>query len=78
MHPSSKAIGSLEPLFGFSFKRNVMDDDELIEVNPCFEMIARKRGFFSKELMHHLGTVWLRQPFHPIPSYPTGIYRIWR
>ena len=40
----------VEPLFGLSFVRNVMDDDELIEVNPWFEMIAKERGFYSKEL----------------------------
>jgi ribonucleoside-diphosphate reductase alpha chain len=41
----------IEPLFGLSFTRNVMDDDELTEMNPHFEIVARERGFFSKELM---------------------------
>lgn len=44
----------VEPLFGLSFVRNVMDDDELIEVNPWFEMIAKERGFYSKELMERV------------------------
>jgi len=35
-----------------SFVRNVMDDDQLLEVNPCFEQTARQRGFFSRELMN--------------------------
>ena len=41
----------IEPLFGLSFIRNVMDNDELMEVNPWFEMIAGERGFYSHELM---------------------------
>jgi len=32
----------IESLFPLSFRRNIMDNDELIEVNPYFEMIARK------------------------------------
>lgn len=41
----------IEPLFALSFVRRVMDNDELIEVNPYFEKIAKERGFFSEELM---------------------------
>jgi len=41
----------IEPLFGLSFSRNVMDDDGLTEINPYFEVVARERGFFSGELM---------------------------
>ncbi|MBW1716370.1 MAG: vitamin B12-dependent ribonucleotide reductase [Deltaproteobacteria bacterium] len=44
----------VEPLFGLSFVRNVMDDYELIEVNPWFEMIAKERGFYSKEFMERV------------------------
>jgi ribonucleoside-diphosphate reductase alpha chain len=50
----------IEPLFAISYVRNVMDKDELIEVNPHFEAVARERGFFSPELMKliaHHGTV---------------------
>jgi ribonucleoside-diphosphate reductase alpha chain len=41
----------IEPLFALSFVRRVMDDDELIEVNPYFEKIAKERGFYSEDLM---------------------------
>lgn len=41
----------IEPLFAVSFIRNVMDNDELVEVNPLFEKVARERGFYSLELM---------------------------
>jgi ribonucleoside-diphosphate reductase alpha chain len=31
-----------------------MDDDELLEVNPCFEKIAREKGFYSPDLMNRI------------------------
>jgi ribonucleoside-diphosphate reductase alpha chain len=45
------ASSGIEPLFAISYVRaNVLDDDEMIEVNPYFEQVARKRGFYSAEL----------------------------
>ncbi len=41
----------VEPLFAVSYVRTVMDNDRLIEVNPLFEEVAVKRGFYSRELM---------------------------
>ncbi len=41
----------IEPLFAVSYVRTVMDNDRLIEVNPAFEDIAVKQGFYSRELM---------------------------
>ena len=41
----------IEPLFALSFVRRVMDNDELLEVNPYFEKVAKERGFYSRELM---------------------------
>jgi ribonucleoside-diphosphate reductase alpha chain len=41
----------IEPLFALSFIRRVMDNDELMEVNPYFEAVAMERGFYSPELM---------------------------
>ncbi len=44
----------IEPYYAVSFVRNVMDGTKLIDVNPLFERIARKRGFYSKELMEKI------------------------
>lgn len=41
----------IEPLFAVSYIRTVMDNDKLIEVNPLFEDLAVKQGFYSRELM---------------------------
>ncbi len=42
---------SIEPLFAIVFVRKVLNGEELLEVNPLFEEIAKKRGFYSEELM---------------------------
>jgi len=58
----------IEPLFGLSFIRNVMDNEELIEVNPWFEMIAREKGFYTKELMERLAKEGALKEIEEIPS----------
>jgi ribonucleoside-diphosphate reductase alpha chain len=63
----------VEPLFAVSYVRTVMDNDRLIEVNPMFEDMALKLGFYSKELMSLIadhGTV------HGIDDIPEDIQRI--
>ena len=44
----------IEPLFALTYKRNVMDNDHLDEVNPYFEAVARHEGFYSEDLMRDL------------------------
>jgi ribonucleoside-diphosphate reductase alpha chain len=44
----------IEPLFALSFVRNVMDNDQLLEVNPYFERKAKESGFYSEELMNKI------------------------
>jgi ribonucleoside-diphosphate reductase alpha chain len=44
----------IEPLFALSYKRNILDGAQLIEVNPYFEEVARRGGFYSEELMAKL------------------------
>ena len=44
----------IEPLFAISYVKRVMDGTELMEVNPCFEKIARDREFYSDELMRKI------------------------
>ena len=42
----------VEPLFALAYVRgHVLDEDELVVVNPLFEKVARERGFYSPELM---------------------------
>ncbi len=44
----------VEPLFALSYVRNVMDNTRLVEVNPYFEAVARREGFYSEGLMREL------------------------
>ncbi|TET22413.1 MAG: vitamin B12-dependent ribonucleotide reductase [Candidatus Stahlbacteria bacterium] len=63
----------IEPIFAISFIRNVMDNTELLEVNPVFERLAREMGFYNegliKEIARH-GTV------AKIPKIPDSVKRI--
>ena len=58
---------SIEPIFAISFVRNVMET-QLLEVNPVFEEIARKRGFYSKELMIQISRSGSIQEIPEIPE----------
>jgi len=48
------ASSGIEPLFALSYTRNILDGARLVEVNPCFEEVARNGGFYSEELMQKL------------------------
>ncbi len=50
------ASGGIEPLFALSFTRNILDGAQLVEVNPYFEEVARKEGFYSDEMMKKLAS----------------------
>lgn len=58
----------VEPLFAISFVRNVMDNDKLVEVHPYFEAVAKKRGFYSKELMEKIAREGSIQHIDEIPE----------
>ena len=58
----------IEPLFAISYYRNVMDNDKLTEVEPLFEEVARKRGFYSRELMQRIAEKSSIQDFADIPE----------
>lgn len=45
----------IEPIFAIAFFRNVLDEGGgLYEINPYFEEIAKKNGFYSEELMEKI------------------------
>jgi ribonucleoside-diphosphate reductase alpha chain len=63
----------IEPLFGLTFVRRVMDGAELLEVNPVFERIAKEEGFYSealmKEIAEHGGCTG-------VPTVPEDVQRV--
>ena len=69
----SSASGGVEPLFAISFIRNIMDNTELIEVNPHFEKVAKERGFYSQELMKEVA---LKGTTHGIYQIPEDVQNV--
>lgn len=63
----------IEPLFGLSFARNVMDNDTLIEVNPYFEIVAKERDFYSEGLMARLAR---EGSLHGIQEIPDDVKEV--
>ncbi len=63
----------IEPLFAISYYRNVMDNDKLTEVEPLFEEVARKRGFYSRELMQKIAE---KGSIHDFTEIPEDIRRV--
>ncbi|UCF56507.1 MAG: vitamin B12-dependent ribonucleotide reductase, partial [Deltaproteobacteria bacterium] len=58
----------IEPLFALSFVRRVMDNDELLEVNPHFERVGREKGFYSHELMDMIARTGSIHEIRDIPK----------
>jgi len=44
----------IEPLFAVVFTRRILDGEQLLEVHPLFEQVAKERGFYSRELMEEI------------------------
>lgn len=64
----ANASGGVEPLFAISFIRNILDNTEMIEVNPIFERIAREHGFYSEDLMRAIAKRGSIQDIEEIPK----------
>ncbi len=58
----------IEPLFAVSYVRTVMEGTRLIEVNPLFEEVARKRGFWTRELMEEIAEKGCLGDFDEVPE----------
>lgn len=64
----------IEPLFAISYIRNVMDNDELIEVNPLFKQIAQIDGFYSDDLMRRIARKGTIKGFAEIPKSIQNVF----
>ncbi|MBX9877915.1 MAG: adenosylcobalamin-dependent ribonucleoside-diphosphate reductase [Candidatus Obscuribacterales bacterium] len=58
----------IEPLFAVCFIRRVLGGEELIEVNELFEAIARKRGFYSEDLMRQIAATGTLENVQGVPD----------
>ncbi len=58
----------IEPIFAVAFIRHVLDGKELLEVNPFFEKVAKKDGFYSEDLMGKIAQEGNIQNFQEVPE----------
>ncbi len=58
----------IEPLFAISYIRNVMDNDELVEVNPIFKEVLMKNNLYSEELIRRIAKKGSIKDFEEIPK----------
>jgi len=63
----------IEPLFALAFVRHVLDGKELLEINPFFEAIAKKEGFYSEDLMKKIAQTG---HLNGLPGIPESIKRL--
>lgn len=70
----SGCSSGIEPLFAVSFTRTVMDSTKMLEVNQYFEEIAKKRGFYSVELMERIASAGSIQEFDEVPEDIKNIF----
>jgi len=57
----------VEPMFAISYVRRVMDNTEMIEVNPIFEKVAQANGFYSEGLLRTIAKAGTIQGLEEIP-----------
>ncbi len=68
------ASPSCEPLFAIAYQRTVLGDNEIIYLNHIFEDIAKRRGFYSPELMRRIAKAGTIQQFKEIPKDVRDIF----
>jgi ribonucleoside-diphosphate reductase alpha chain len=65
----------IEPIFAVSFvRKNVLDDDELVEVNPLFSDVAKMEGFFTPELMREIAEKGSVRDVQGVPERVKGVF----
>jgi ribonucleoside-diphosphate reductase alpha chain len=62
------ASSGIEPIFAVAFMRQVLDGKQLIEVNPYFEALAKREGFYSDELMKEIAEHGNIQDLNEVPE----------
>lgn len=65
--------GGIEPMYSLAFFRNVLrgqkeGDAPMVEINPIFDNVARRRGFFGEGLMERIATDGTLADVEDVPS----------
>jgi ribonucleoside-diphosphate reductase alpha chain len=64
----------IEPLFALSYVRNILDGEQLVEVNPYFEEVARSENFYSEELMKKLAEKGTVRGMEEVPEWVQRVF----
>lgn len=64
----------IEPIFAISYIRNVMDNNELVEVNPVFKNAAVKGNFYTDELMKQIAKSGTVKHMEEIPKEVRDVF----
>jgi ribonucleoside-diphosphate reductase alpha chain len=70
--PTSSGI---EPNFALCYFRNVLDGEKLLEVDPAFEYVAMRDGFYSDELMKKIASGKSIQEMKEIPENVKRVFK---
>ena len=70
----ASASGGIEPLFGLVFSRLILDNTEMLEVNPIFKQYAIENGFYSEELMKQIAKTGSIAHIENIPDEAKHIF----
>lgn len=58
----------VEPVFAYVFIRNIMDNTQMIEVNPILRQVLTERGLYSDALMQKIAAAGTLQQIEEIPE----------
>jgi len=65
----------IEPNFSLCYFRNVLDGEKLLEVDPSFEYVAKKQGFYSEELMKKIASGESIQKMNEVPDSVKRVFK---
>jgi len=64
----------IEPLFALSYMRTILEGEHLLEVNPYFEEVAKREGFYSEDLMKDLATRGSARGMDKVPAWVQQVF----
>jgi len=65
----------IEPNFSLCYFRNVLDGEKLLEVDSSFENVAKKKGFYSEDLMKRIAGGESIQKMDEVPEEVKRIFK---
>jgi ribonucleoside-diphosphate reductase alpha chain len=65
----------IEPIFAIAYIRNILNNTELVEVNPLFEEVALRDGFHSEELMKRVAEAGTVREIDEVPERWRALFR---